>query len=67
MDPTLLKVREVAAWLGMSRAKVYELMSSGVLRSVRIDGCRRVRTEDLSDFVANLDDTRGRPGVRSRG
>ncbi len=73
MEPILLKVPEVAARLGMSRAKVYELMASGVLRSVRIDGCRRVRTEDLSDFVANLDDrwvdhvcTRGRAGVRSR-
>ncbi len=52
----LLKVPEVADRLGMSRAKVYELMASGELRSVRIHGCRRVRTSDLLDFVAQLDE-----------
>lgn len=55
METMLLKVPEVAARLGMSRAKVYELMASGALRSVRLDGARRVRTEDLLDFVAQLD------------
>ena len=56
MEAMLLKVPEVAARLGLSRAKVYELMASGALRSVRVDGCRRVRTEDLSTFVANLEE-----------
>ncbi len=51
-----MKVPEVAERLGMSRAKVYELMASGTLRSVRVDGCRRVRTDDLRDFVAQLDE-----------
>ncbi|MBV9830523.1 MAG: helix-turn-helix domain-containing protein, partial [Marmoricola sp.] len=53
MEPMLLKIPEVAARLGLSRAKVYELMSRGALRSVRVDGCRRVRTEDLVTFVAS--------------
>ena len=52
----LLKVPEVAATLSMSRAKVYELMAAGSLRSVRVDGCRRVRTDDLVAFVAGLDE-----------
>ena len=73
MEAMLLKVPDVAERLGMSRAKVYELMASGTLRSVRVDGCRRVRTDDLIAFVANLDEqwpehvcTRGRSAVSSR-
>jgi excisionase family DNA binding protein len=73
MEALLMKVPEVAAQLGMSRAKVYELMASGTLRSVRVGGCRRVRTDDLIAFVANLDErwpehvcTRGRSAVPSR-
>jgi excisionase family DNA binding protein len=54
MDALLLKVSEAAAQLGLSRAKVYELMSSGVLPSVRVDGCRRIRRDDLVKFVADL-------------
>ena len=54
MDALLLKVPEAAAQLGLSRAKLYELMSSGVLPSVRVDGCRRIRRDDLLKFVANL-------------
>lgn len=55
MEALLLKVPDVATRLGLSRAKVYELMASGALRSVRVDGCRRVRTSDLTDFVADLE------------
>ena len=54
MDALLLKVPEAAAQLGISRAKVYELISSGALPSVRLDGCRRIRQDDLSAFVAGL-------------
>jgi excisionase family DNA binding protein len=54
MDALLLKVPEAAAQLGVSRAKVYELISSGVLPSVRVDGCRRIRRDDLLKFVAGL-------------
>lgn len=54
MDVLLLKVPEAATQLGISRAKVYELISSGVLPSVKVDGCRRIRTEDLREFVAGL-------------
>ena len=37
MEKLLLKVPEVAARLSMSRGKVYELIRSGALPSVRID------------------------------
>ena len=54
MEALLLKIPEVAAQLRISRAKVYELMASGVLPSVKVDGCRRARSEDLAAYVARL-------------
>ena len=38
MESRLMKVPEVVARLGLSRAKICELMASGELRSVRIAG-----------------------------
>ena len=55
MEALLLKVPEVALQLGLSRAKVYELMAKGLLPSVKLDGCRRVRSEDLLTFTTNLE------------
>jgi excisionase family DNA binding protein len=51
MDNLLLKIPEVAENLGISRAKVYELMAAGDLPSVKIGGCRRVRAVDLVAYV----------------
>jgi excisionase family DNA binding protein len=51
----LYRVTEVAEALSLSRAKVYELITSGALRSVRIDGARRIRAADLEAFVQSLD------------
>jgi excisionase family DNA binding protein len=53
----LYRVGEAATALSLSRAKVYELINSGALRSVRIDGARRIRAADLEAFVASLDET----------
>src|SRR5512144_920095 len=57
MQPALLKIPDVVARLGVSRAKVYELMASGELRTVRIGGSRRVHVDDLTRFIARLDDS----------
>jgi hypothetical protein len=38
----------------LSRSKVYALMSSGRLRSVKIDGARRLRAVDLAEYVESL-------------
>ncbi|HEX5088938.1 MAG TPA: helix-turn-helix domain-containing protein [Nocardioides sp.] len=54
MENLLLKVPEVARSLGISRAKVYELIAAGILTSVKIDGCRRVRATDLRAYVDSL-------------
>jgi hypothetical protein len=35
-------------------SKLYELLAAGLVRSVRIDGSRRVPVEALEDYVACL-------------
>lgn len=53
-DRLLLRVHEAAERLGVSRAKFYELIARGAVRTVKIDGSRRVRVADLRDFVQQL-------------
>lgn len=56
MDERLLyRVSDVAACLSLSRTKVYELVRSGTLPSVRIGGTRRVRGADLTAYVESLE------------
>lgn len=50
----LYRISEAAVALGLSKAKVYELINSGAIEAVRIDGARRIRTADLEAFVASL-------------
>ncbi len=47
----LLKAREVAEILNISRAYAYQLISRGELRSVTIGTARRVRPVDLESFI----------------
>jgi excisionase family DNA binding protein len=54
MDALLIKVPEAAAQLGISRAKLYELITSGALPAVKVDGCRRLRVADLRAYVEGL-------------
>ncbi|MGL5823715.1 MAG: helix-turn-helix domain-containing protein [Nocardioides sp.] len=53
-DRLLYRVPEVARYLSVSRSKVYLLIQSGALPSVRLDGSRRVRGEDVRAFVDSL-------------
>lgn len=52
MDRLLLKPDEVAAALGMSRSKTYELIAAGTLPSVTVGGSVRVPADALRDWVA---------------
>lgn len=52
--PALVRVEEAARRMSISRAKAYELIGRGELRSVRIDGSRRVRVSDLNDYIDGL-------------
>lgn len=55
MDTVLLKVPQVMARLGLGHTKVYDLMASGELRSVKVGRSRRVPSEELDRFIADLD------------
>lgn len=65
METLLLKIPEVMARLAVGQTKVYELMSSGELRSVKVGRSRRVPNNDLERFMAELDDSR--PNLRRPG
>lgn len=54
MDKLLLTTTEAAQALGICRSKIYELLRSGRLESVRIDGSRRVPAAVLEEYVAGL-------------
>ena len=56
MTRLLLTVPEAAEALAISRSKLYELFAAGLVRSVRIDGSRRVPIEALENYVAHLID-----------
>ena len=62
MENVLLKIPDVMERLSVGQTKVYELMSSGELRSVKVGRSRRVPSDELERFMAGLDDTR--PNLR---
>ena len=47
----LLRAVEVAEILNISRAFAYQLMQRGDIRTVFIGASRRVRPEDLRDYI----------------
>jgi excisionase family DNA binding protein len=51
----LVRPEEAAQVLGIGRTKVYELIRSGALRSVRVGGLRRVPVAALDEFVSLLE------------
>jgi excisionase family DNA binding protein len=55
-DKLLLSDVECAALIGSSRSKVREWIKDGTLRSLRLDGHRRIRRADLDTFIERLAD-----------
>ena len=51
LNHNLLKATDIAKILNISRAMAYQLMQQEKIRSVRIGTARRVRPEDLDDFI----------------
>lgn len=47
----LLNARQVAQRLNISKAFAYKLMQMGKIRTVKIEGARRVRQEDLESYI----------------
>ena len=52
----LVRPEDAARALGVGRTKVYELIRSGALRSVRVGGLRRVPVAALNEFVTRLEE-----------
>ena len=50
----LVRPEEAATALGVSRTKVYELMASGNLSSLKIGRSRRIPVEALTAFVSAI-------------
>ncbi len=48
----LLKATEIAELLNISRAFAYRLMKQGDIPVVQIGGARRVRLNDLENFIS---------------
>jgi excisionase family DNA binding protein len=54
VEKMLLTPEEAAEMLSIGRSKVYELMASQALGSVKIGTCRRVPAEALQAYVDQL-------------
>jgi len=50
-DAALLKPEETASMMRVSRTKVYDLMRTGKLRSIKVDGLRRIPREAIAEYV----------------
>jgi excisionase family DNA binding protein len=57
MVKTVFRIDEAAAYLSISRAKAYELIRRAELRSVKIDGSRRITLNQLEEYVHRLEAT----------
>ena len=49
--PPLLKGKEVAELLNISRSQAYNLMRTGAIPTIRFGRCVRVRRSDLESFI----------------
>jgi excisionase family DNA binding protein len=54
VDKILLTPEEAAQVLNVSRTKVFELLRSAELASVKIGGLRRIPADAVAEFVAGL-------------
>jgi excisionase family DNA binding protein len=47
----LLTVPDVMARLKVGRSKVYDLIRTHRLTSLKVDGCRRIPADSVGDFI----------------
>ena len=52
-------VEQVADILNIGRDKVYYLLRTGQLHSIKIGKLRRITDQHLADFVASVEETHG--------
>jgi excisionase family DNA binding protein len=53
--PTLLKIAEIMARTGLSKASVYRVINAGQLKTVKIGRSVRVTESELSRFIEALE------------
>lgn len=51
----LLRIREAAEVLAISESRLYELMKTGEIPTVKIGASTRISVEMLNDYVASLE------------
>ena len=54
MDAILVSVEEAAHRLSMSQSKVYDLVLSGQIESIKVGRSRRVLVAGIDDFINRL-------------
>lgn len=54
MDRLLLIPEDAAKIIGVGRTKLYELLRTGAIESVRIGRARRIPADALHDYVTRL-------------
>jgi excisionase family DNA binding protein len=54
VNQLLLKPEEAAEVIRVGRSKMYELLASGVIKSVKIGALRRIPANALEEYVAAL-------------
>jgi excisionase family DNA binding protein len=50
----LMSAEEAARALGIGRTRMYELLRSGEVASIKLGRSRRIRPEDLEEYVERL-------------
>ena len=46
-----LRVKEAGQYLGLGRSKIYELIASGRLKSIKLDNARRIPVWAVAEFL----------------
>lgn len=65
VNKRLLDAKEAAAYLSISRSKLYDWLAKGKIPSVSIDTCRLFDVEKLDEFVDQLNGNRKSQDSRS--
>lgn len=55
MSNSLLRIEDACARLGIGRSKLYELLATGKIRSVKVGARRLVPESAISQFIATLE------------
>ncbi len=54
--PLVYSVAQAALLLGVSRSRLYELLASGEIPSIKIGRLRKIRAEALDDYLDLLEE-----------